>query len=81
MTDSLLITKYLAGLFPKLMPSAHQAEISRLLEELHGLNFFSLTFTGKTDMMKQTMEGEVQRRLQGEISQQYRDALEYKMKV
>ncbi|MCJ1472620.1 hypothetical protein MMC13_001269 [Lambiella insularis] len=78
--DSLEITHYLAEAYPSLVPESHRAEITRLLTELHGLNYFTLCYSGKHFINKSSMAN-IQRRLDGNISEKYRKALEYKKEV
>ena len=64
------------------MPSAYKEDITRYLQELHDLNFFSLSFAGQPGTaMTHGIVGAIQQRLEGNISQRYREALEYKLKV
>lgn len=76
--DSLEITFYLTELFPDLMPSAHKEDVIRSLKELHDLNFFSLSYEGH-HAMTQGVVGAIRSKMQGEVSQRYKDALNYKL--
>ena len=81
--DSLEITHYLASLYPALIPSNHASEITRLLHDLHALNYFSLSFSGRPQAV-QGVKAEVQKRMDGDMgpaSERYRSALEYKMSM
>lgn len=70
---------YMTERYPTLLPPAHKEEIGRRLHELHALNFFSLSFTGKTQMA-QAMKASIERkRDEPGISQRYKDALKYKL--
>lgn len=79
--DSVEITKYLAGFYPALIPSSHQKEIYSMLERLHGINFFTLTYgePGKQSYQHKT-KALLEERLSSDISQNYREAIEYKLK-
>ncbi|KEF62036.1 uncharacterized protein A1O9_00008 [Exophiala aquamarina CBS 119918] len=80
-TDSLKITNWLATKYPDLMPTEHEAEIRQKLNDLHALNYFSLSFPGRPQIAQQ-LEANVQRRLQdSSISDRYRKALEFKLGV
>jgi hypothetical protein len=81
--DSVDITHYLAALYPSLIPPTHAYLITQLLQELHNLNFFSLSFANKPPLAQGYKAG-VLRRLKGEageLSERYRKALEYKLVV
>jgi glutathione S-transferase len=81
--DSVDITHYLAALYPSLIPPTHAYLITQLLQELHNLNFFSLSFANKPPLAQGYNAG-VLRRLKGEageLSERYRKALEYKLVV
>jgi glutathione S-transferase len=47
LADSLDITKYLIQQYPSLVPEAYKEQILDLLEKLHQISYFSLTYTGK----------------------------------
>lgn len=72
------ITRYLAKYYPAIIPTSHENEINTRLDALHALNYFSLSFPGR-DHVAQGFKAAVQKRLDGDISQRYRDALQYKM--
>lgn len=77
--DSLEITKYFAQSYPDLMPEPYKEKIISLLQELHGINFFSLTFTGKPGPTEARKES-LQKQLESDISEKYRKAIEGKIK-
>ena len=77
--DSLEITKRFAESYPSLMPAQHREKIISLLEELHGINFFSLTFTNKPGPTEER-KAWLQKQLESDISDQYRKAIEGKIK-
>jgi glutathione S-transferase len=79
--DSLDITFYLAEHYPSLMPSDHETDIKRLLRELHSINFFSLSFTGKPHLAEGFKLAVSKRLNQVGISQRYADALRYELEV
>jgi glutathione S-transferase len=78
--DSLLITKYLGEGFPSLAPEQHKAKMVELLDRLHGLNYYSLSYSGNNTFTK-WLQGELQQILEGDISEEYRKAIEYKLGV
>ncbi|KIX03226.1 uncharacterized protein Z518_06778 [Rhinocladiella mackenziei CBS 650.93] len=80
LADSLEITHYLATLYPNLIPGSQKAEITKLLGDLHALNFFSLSYAGR-HVVTQGFEAAIRSRMDGNISPQYQTALEYKLKV
>ena len=77
--DSIEITKYFAGFYPALIPSSRQKEIHALLEKLHDINFFSLTYLGKPET-QENAKSLLKQKLGSDISQKYREAIEYKLK-
>jgi hypothetical protein len=79
--DSLEITHFIANYFKNLIPESHKAQITKLLAELHGLNYFSLSFPGRQQMAV-TLSAPIEKRLQDpNISEDYRKALEFKLGV
>ena len=81
MPDSLAITYYLASAYPSLVPQEHEAQIRQLLQDLHAINYFSLSFGGGPGMAQIFKDG-VQRRLDVVgISERYRAALEVKAEM
>ncbi|KAJ5157225.1 uncharacterized protein N7482_008325 [Penicillium canariense] len=79
--DSLEITHYIANVYPNVIPKSHRDEITALLKELHGLNFFSLSFTGRTGVAA-GLAATVEKLLEDPtISGRYRKALEFKREV
>ena len=77
--DSVEITKYLSESYPALIPSSHQKEIHALLEKLHSINFFALTYAGKPETQEKA-KAFLEQKLRSDISQRYREAIEYKLK-
>ena len=78
--DSLEITHFLAQRYPSLVPAEHKEDITRLLKELHALNYFSLSFPGRESVAEGFKEN-VFKRLEGDISDRYRNALTFKLGV
>lgn len=79
MPDSMAITYFLASRYPSLLPEPHENEIKTRLEELHHVNFFSLTFTGKPEVQRRNIAS-LQSRLDDEdASERYRKILEDKI--
>ncbi|KAL7782758.1 hypothetical protein V8C43DRAFT_295523 [Trichoderma afarasin] len=78
--DSVKITHYLARLFPSLMPPSQADIISSLLERLHSINFFTLTFTGRSGVAN-IIEEKILRLIGSDVSPQYQKALQYKLEI
>ena len=76
--DSLEITHYLSNFYPSLIPTSHKERITKGLQDLHALNYFSLSFPGR-DHVAQGFKAAVVKRLGGDISERYREALKYKL--
>ena len=77
--DSLEITKYMGRSYHSLFPDSHADKIVDLLKELHGINFFSLTFTGSPEAVE-GRKAALRKQLEGDISEKYKKAIEYKIK-
>lgn len=78
MTDSHDIILWAAEQKPSLLPASHADRIMPLLNTLHGLSFFVLTFYGYEDRGDLIFDG-IAERLAGEnVSESYRKALEHK---
>jgi glutathione S-transferase len=81
MPESLDITYYIAKQYPSLLPENHKDQIVELLNELHNINFFALTF-GSTPTVSTDKKVAVEEKLaQARISEKYRQALENKKKM
>jgi glutathione S-transferase len=78
--DSLAITHYLASLYPSLIPASHKERITQALQDLHALNYFSLSFASRIHVAQGSKDA-VAKRLEGDISDRYREALKYKLGV
>ena len=73
---------YTAEQYPDLIPQSHKDEIARLLRDLHSINYFSLSFSGKQHIASTRLRDPILQLLgQSNISQRYRDALQFKLKV
>ena len=80
-TESLDITNMLGRYFPSLYPQHLSPVISSLLDELHQITYFSLTYE-KSPHRATDMENAVMRLLADtNISDRHRQALEFKMSV
>lgn len=77
--DSRDITFKFAECYPQLMPTQHAGEIRDLLNELHEIDYYSLTFTGKYMFPCGTIASLLERRNGGDISVRYRHALDSKI--
>ncbi|KAH9838209.1 Glutathione S-transferase, domain-containing protein, partial [Teratosphaeria destructans] len=78
-SDSVEITKYLAGSYPTMIPKSHERPIKQMLSDLHGVSFFAFTFAGKP----QSIEGSkktLEEKLAAGVSDTYRKAIETKLK-
>ncbi|CRG87495.1 hypothetical protein PISL3812_04513 [Talaromyces islandicus] len=79
--DSLEITHFIANYSKNLIPENYKTQITDLLTELHGLNYFSLSFPGR-QRMAVTLSTPIEKRLQDpNITEEYRKALEFKLGV
>ena len=79
-TDSVDITHFLAESHPPLIPESHKQQITKLLHDLHALNYFSLSFPGR-EYVAEGFKQSVFKRLAEDISPKYRDALTFKLGV
>lgn len=77
--DSLDITHYLSNFYPSLIPEAHKERITKGLQDLHSLNYFSLSFPGRENVAQGFKDGVSKILTSGPISERYKDALEYKL--
>jgi glutathione S-transferase len=73
--DSLKITLFMAQFYPSMIPNK---EVEALLRELHAINYYSLTFTGKPETVEGIDEA-LEKRLDGDIDDRYRDAINFKL--
>lgn len=74
------ITTFLADYYPSLIPESHKTVILDSLHDLHALNYFSLSFPDRPQVAH-GFKAAVERRLEGNISDRYREALKYKLSV
>ena len=74
--DSVDITFYLGDIYPNLIPASHKTQIKGLIERLHEISYFALTYGTKTDVMQYQLE-QILKRMEG-VSDHYRKALESK---
>lgn len=80
-TESLEITHILGRFCPILYPEHLSNHITGLLDELHRITYFSLTYT-KSPRRASDMENSVKSLLSDpRISDRYRKALEFKLRV
>lgn len=79
--DSLKMTFYMASKYPELMPVAHEKQIRQLLIDLHALNYFSLSFPGRMDVIQGIVDSIKTRLEDPTISNRYRKALEFKLSM
>jgi glutathione S-transferase len=79
--ESLDITTYIMERYPTLAPKSHYGDTMRLLQELHSINYFSLTFSTKPQVAA-SLEGGVLELLEhGDITDRHREALKYKLEM
>ena len=76
--DSVDITYFFASRYPSLVPKEHERDVKKLLADLHDINFFSLTFTGKPEMQQKNIAS-LQKTMEGDVSERYRNAIEHKI--
>lgn len=78
MPDSLDITYYITTQYPNLIPEAMKDDLIELLNELHSINIFLLSY-GNNPAAATPQLGAIEAKLsQPGISEKYREALEYK---
>ncbi|KAH8887055.1 hypothetical protein GQ53DRAFT_331629 [Thozetella sp. PMI_491] len=79
--DSEEILYFLAKLYPRMIPTEHEAQIRQLVKKLHQINYFSLSFTGNISVPRGVL-AKISGLIEDEsISEQYRKALRYKFQV
>ncbi|KPI36525.1 uncharacterized protein AB675_4437 [Cyphellophora attinorum] len=79
--DSLLITKYLMDRWPCLSPPEHAAMIENLLDEIHTLNYFALSFPDRPQIADKLVSTVEERLARSNLSLKYGEALAYKLSV
>ncbi|KAK5995683.1 hypothetical protein PT974_04100 [Cladobotryum mycophilum] len=78
--DSVKITHFLVDLFPDLAPASHRELILQLIDEIHSVNFFSLSFTKRPEI-QYGIRDLIKGKMEEDISPRYRQALEYKLGI
>ena len=73
------ISTYIAERHASLLPKEHAAEIIRLINKMHELNFFTLSFRGSPKLASGFADAALKRLDDASISDKYRKALEYKL--
>ena len=79
--DTLEITSYLLERYPDLVPEQHAGAIRELLQDVHALNYFALSFPDRPQVAEGFIKSIQDRLSQDDISDKYREALEYKLSV
>lgn len=79
--DSRNITFRIAESYPRLMPEQFAGEVRTLLDELHAIDYYALTFTGKYMAPCRTIATLLERRNAEGVSERYRRALDGKIDV
>jgi hypothetical protein len=67
--------------WPSLGPSEHAATIKNLLEEIHSLNYFALSFPDRPQIADKLVSTVEERLARSDLSPKYREALAYKLSV
>lgn len=79
--ETLAITRYFAQSYPSMIPACFEEQINALLEDLHDINFFTLTFSERPGVAR-NFKTSVQNILaKDDISDRYREALKSKLEV
>ena len=74
--DSVDITYYLSGIYPSLIPASHRDKSKYLIEKLHQVSFFALTF--ETDLRSpDDLLQRIEKCMEG-ASGRYLEALQWK---
>ena len=80
MSESLRITLYISESYPQLLPTVHQKTILSLLDELHAISAYSLSFPPPKDGSPLRPSPKLTELLaRPDISDAYRKALEHKL--
>jgi hypothetical protein len=74
------ITEYILERYPRLIPTAYKDETDRYLHQLHDINYFSLSFSGKPQIMQQ-VQAKIRTMMHETESTIYRKALDYKLSM
>ena len=75
-----MISQYICERYPQLLPSAHRDTIMELLDQLHAISFGTLSFRPEDRRSEGLIEAVKQILAQPHISDEYRKALEVKLK-
>ncbi len=79
--DSLDITLWLCDRFPSLKLAEHADDITRLLCELHAINFFTLSMR-LTPQVARILENAIHEKMSlPDLSERHKEALKYKLTV
>ena len=81
LTDSLDITHLICEHYSSLAPEEHAQIIFSLLEELHQIQYLSLSFKPHHNRAGNVTKAIEERLAEAEPSSEYRKALEWKMKL
>ena len=73
------ISTYIAERHPSLLPQEFAAEIVQLINKMHELNFFTLSFRGSPTLASGFADAALKRLDDKSISDEYRKALKYKL--
>lgn len=79
--DSRKITFKIAEFYPRLIPEQLSGRVRKLLDELHAIDYYALTFTGKYMAPCGAIATLLERRNGEGISEMYRRALDGKIEV
>lgn len=79
--DSRNITFKIAESYPRLLPERFAGEVRKLLDELHAINYFALTFTGKYAAPGTAIARLLERRNEEGVNEEYRRALDGKIQL
>lgn len=79
--DSRKITFRIAEQYPRLLPERFDGEVRALLDELHAIDYFALTFTGKYGAPGTAIARLLERRNGDGVSEEYRRALDGKIEL
>jgi hypothetical protein len=75
------ITWYLLDRYPDLLPQQREGNIRELLKAVHALNYFALSFPDRPQVAASFVKNIQDRLARDDISDEYRNALEYKLSV
>ena len=78
MPESVDITYFLCDRYPQLLPDENKDQIKALIEELHTISFYALSFAGQPGIGIAHLAHIDKLLGSPNISQRHRDALQYK---